>query len=101
VKNTEIAQIIGLLFSTVKAVHYFHKKWIGLHFGRLFHKRIWSPWTQFTRQSSEGLTASNRLFRMMQSKALLQSHLIWWKAFLAETNFAITHVPNMHAFHSQ
>jgi hypothetical protein len=26
VKNTEIAQIIGLLFSTVKAVHYFHKK---------------------------------------------------------------------------
>jgi hypothetical protein len=22
----------------------FHKKWIGLHFGRLFHKRIRSPW---------------------------------------------------------
>jgi hypothetical protein len=23
----------------------FGKKWVGLHFWRLFHKLIWSPWT--------------------------------------------------------
>jgi hypothetical protein len=22
----------------------FDKKWVGLHFGRFFHKPIWSPW---------------------------------------------------------
>jgi hypothetical protein len=26
------------------------KKWIGRHFGRLFHKRIWSPWLRASRE---------------------------------------------------
>jgi hypothetical protein len=34
----------------------FTKKWIGLHFGRLFHKRIWSPWLGFLLQVT-GFTA--------------------------------------------
>jgi hypothetical protein len=24
----------------------FDKKWVGLHFGRLVHKLIWSPWVE-------------------------------------------------------
>jgi hypothetical protein len=43
---TEVAHIFGLLFSTVPVTYvsaYFEQKWVGLHFGRLFQKRIWSP----------------------------------------------------------
>jgi hypothetical protein len=37
---------LALLYPTEKGVHKFwHKKWRGQHFGRVFHKLIWSPWT--------------------------------------------------------
>jgi hypothetical protein len=51
-KTTEEAHISGLLFShcTSYVRKNFDKKWIGLHFGRLFHKLIWSPWTTVTLQ---------------------------------------------------
>jgi hypothetical protein len=40
---TEVAQIYGVLFPQVKLCINFDKKMFGLHFGRLFHKLIWSP----------------------------------------------------------
>jgi hypothetical protein len=39
-KSTEAPE---LPFSTVKFMHKFLQKLFGLHFGRLFHKPIWSP----------------------------------------------------------
>jgi hypothetical protein len=39
-KMTEVEQIFGLLFSAVQVKY---QKRVGLYFGRLFHKRIWSP----------------------------------------------------------
>jgi hypothetical protein len=35
---TEIAQIFGQLFATVKVMHYFDDVCFGLHFGRCFFK---------------------------------------------------------------
>jgi hypothetical protein len=47
VKITEAAQIVGLFFhGSIYVPSIFRKKWIGLHFGRHFNKRIWTPWTQ-------------------------------------------------------
>jgi hypothetical protein len=40
-------QIFELLFSAVKVMHKFKQKCVGLHFGRFFHKLIWSPWPRF------------------------------------------------------
>jgi hypothetical protein len=42
-KMTEVVQILGLLFPQYKLRVDFSKKWVGIHFGRLFHKLIWSP----------------------------------------------------------
>jgi hypothetical protein len=38
-----VAQNFGVLFSTEKVTNYYFKKWVGLHFGRFYHKLIWSP----------------------------------------------------------
>jgi hypothetical protein len=35
---------LGYFFPRQKLCFKFGKKRLGLHFGRLFHKRIWSPW---------------------------------------------------------
>jgi hypothetical protein len=44
-KISEVAQIYGTTFSqSIRSLFILTKKWIGLHFGRLFHKLIWSPW---------------------------------------------------------
>jgi hypothetical protein len=43
VKITEIAQIFGLLSLQCQLCINFDNSLIGLHFGRLFHKVIWSP----------------------------------------------------------
>jgi hypothetical protein len=43
-KITKVPQIAGLPFSTVKVMYKICRKRVGLHFGLLFHKRIWSPW---------------------------------------------------------
>jgi hypothetical protein len=43
---TKVAQKSGLLFSTEKPMYIcvnFDKQWVGLHFGRFFHKLNWSP----------------------------------------------------------
>jgi hypothetical protein len=49
-KITELAQILGLLFPSEPCTYecmyiciYFVKKCVELHFGRLFHRLIWSP----------------------------------------------------------
>jgi hypothetical protein len=42
-KITEVAQVLGLLFSKVPVSINLDKKLDGLHFGRLFQKLIWSP----------------------------------------------------------
>jgi hypothetical protein len=34
----------GLLFPRWKLCISVEQKWTGLHFGRFFHKLIWSPW---------------------------------------------------------
>jgi hypothetical protein len=34
----------GTFFTTEKACIHFDTKCVGIHFGRFFHKRIWSPW---------------------------------------------------------
>jgi hypothetical protein len=43
-KITKVAQIYGLLLSAEKIHINFNKQWVGLHFGRIFQKLIWSPW---------------------------------------------------------
>jgi hypothetical protein len=43
VKITEVAQTNGLVLSVVKAMNWSSEKLIGLQFGQLFHKSIWSP----------------------------------------------------------
>jgi hypothetical protein len=40
-KITEVAQIYGILFSTVPFMCWFWQNMVGLNFGRLFHERIW------------------------------------------------------------
>jgi hypothetical protein len=42
----EAALIYELLFPNVPVVYLFLQKMVGLHFGRLVHKQIWSPCTQ-------------------------------------------------------
>jgi hypothetical protein len=37
-------QIFGLYFQRYKLRIHFDKKWVGLHFGRVVPKLIWSPW---------------------------------------------------------
>jgi hypothetical protein len=32
--------------STPMAAHWLRQKWVGPHFGRFFHKLVWSPWRQ-------------------------------------------------------
>jgi hypothetical protein len=44
VKIIEVAQNNSATLFHGKSYVLIFKKWIGLHFGRLFHKRIWSPW---------------------------------------------------------
>jgi hypothetical protein len=44
-KITEVPQIFGMLFPCLILCIKFEKKWFGLHFGRLCHKLIWSPWS--------------------------------------------------------
>jgi hypothetical protein len=43
VKITEVAKNNWDTFSTVTDMWKFSEKWIELHFGQLFQKRIWSP----------------------------------------------------------
>jgi hypothetical protein len=43
-KLTKVAKFLGLLFPRYQLCINFDKKWVGLHFGRLFHKLIRSPW---------------------------------------------------------
>jgi hypothetical protein len=45
-KITKIAQIVGLLYKWLQLYIIFDKNMVGLHFGRLFYKLIWSPWWQ-------------------------------------------------------
>jgi hypothetical protein len=40
---TDVAHMFGLLLSTVKVVHKFWQKGVGLHFGPLLHNLTWSP----------------------------------------------------------
>jgi hypothetical protein len=50
-KIAKAAQILGYFFPNGPVMYvciYFDKTWVGQHFGRLFHKLIWSPCTQQT-----------------------------------------------------
>jgi hypothetical protein len=48
-KIKEIAQILSNFFTVRKSYwSILAKKWVGLHFGRLFRKLIWSPWWECT-----------------------------------------------------
>jgi hypothetical protein len=40
----KVDRIFVLLFTTYRLSINFGKEWVGPHFGRFFHKRIWSPW---------------------------------------------------------
>jgi hypothetical protein len=42
-KITEDLKFIVYFFPTYQLCIYFDKKWLRPHFGRLFHKPIWSP----------------------------------------------------------
>jgi hypothetical protein len=54
---TEDAQIFGLLFYTVKVMHWFwQKNGLGYTLGDFFHKRIWSPWMAVTGPAFRKLT---------------------------------------------
>jgi hypothetical protein len=44
-KITEVAHIYGLCPIVCVYIHIYIQKRVGLNFGRLFHKLIWSPWT--------------------------------------------------------
>jgi hypothetical protein len=41
-ETNEVAHILGKLYSSVEFMHC-GNEWVGLHFGRFFHKLIWSP----------------------------------------------------------
>jgi hypothetical protein len=41
-ENYRSRPIVVLNFTTVNVMHSFCQKWIGLHLGTFFHKRIWS-----------------------------------------------------------
>jgi hypothetical protein len=47
-ENNKSNQIFLLLLATAK-IKYLHitfdKEWVGLHFGRFFHRHFWSPWS--------------------------------------------------------
>jgi hypothetical protein len=43
-KITKLTQIFVLIFSRKRLCINFNKNCLGLHFGRFFHKLIWSPW---------------------------------------------------------
>jgi hypothetical protein len=36
----------GFSFARLKLCLHFCKKWVGRHFGRFFHKLIWSAWNR-------------------------------------------------------
>jgi hypothetical protein len=38
-----LARLFGILFSVVQTMCEFRQKWVGMQFGRFFHKLIWSP----------------------------------------------------------
>jgi hypothetical protein len=42
-KKPQEDHILTQLCSTVKFMHWLWQKWVGRHFGRFFHKLIWSP----------------------------------------------------------
>jgi hypothetical protein len=42
-KIIEVSQILGFLATWLRVCINFDEKSIGLHFGRFFHKLIWSP----------------------------------------------------------
>jgi hypothetical protein len=46
-ENHRISPQCGQLFNVAKACINLDKKWIGLRFGRLFHKIIWQPWPAY------------------------------------------------------
>jgi hypothetical protein len=37
-------KILDYFLPDIPVTYLFWQQWIGLHFGRLFHKHIWSPW---------------------------------------------------------
>jgi hypothetical protein len=47
---SKVARILGLqiFHGYGYGLFFLHKTWVGLHFGRPFHKLIWSPWRQPT-----------------------------------------------------
>jgi hypothetical protein len=45
IKMTEIAQFFGRFFHCDSYALILRNIYLGLHFGYLFHKRIWSPWS--------------------------------------------------------
>jgi hypothetical protein len=70
---TEVAQIYSVLFSHSISYDFWGKKWVGLHFGRLFHKLIWSPrwsdrdpWFNFVSPTSTNDFWPNLAFELLQ-----------------------------------
>jgi hypothetical protein len=43
-KVQKLLAFLGHSFPQLRLYINFGREWIGLHFGRIFHKLIWSPW---------------------------------------------------------
>jgi hypothetical protein len=43
----KVADFLGHFIKLFSLRFNFDKKWVGLHFGRIFHKLFWSPWKQY------------------------------------------------------
>jgi hypothetical protein len=72
-KIREVAHIFWPIFSTVKFRYYFRQIWVGLRFGRFFHKLIWSPcWTPGTKNFH---LSKSTMFRVLEKMRVLDRHL--------------------------
>jgi hypothetical protein len=75
-KNYKSSPIFVLLFHTVKVMSCFWRKLVGIHFGQLYHKHIWSPCQQGTQLHNAGTFAVSKL----QSLPFIMHMLQYWTA---------------------